>query len=84
MGKDGAACFHTLSPDTENIPEPQWDQTRFGMICEDSTSFADWKKVIEELCSVSKDCSYDTTQKIENFFSKVEAIKAVKTGLTQP
>lgn len=64
---------------------------RFGQICTNDppdqagATFADWKGVIEKLCSLSGDCDYQTKVKIESFFdrtdtfkSKYEAMRGVK------
>lgn len=72
IGSQGAICFHTLTEASRDIPKDQWDDERFGQICEKSDVFADWKSVIEKLCSVSKDCDYPG---IEAFFKRVDKIK---------
>lgn len=50
LGSEGAACFHTFSETERLVPQPEWDNERFGMICTQSASFAQWKATIEKLC----------------------------------
>ena len=74
MGTDGATCAHTLTTETRNIDKATWDQTRLGWVCESSDSFADWKAVIEQLCSISGSCTYEEQQQMENFFLRIAKI----------
>ena len=74
MGADGATCAHTLTSATRDIDKANWDQLRFGMICESSDSFADWKAVIEQLCSVSGRCTYEEKQWAQIFFLRIAKI----------
>jgi len=80
MGEDGAACFHTLSPDQRDIPKPEWDKERFGMICTRAENFANWKASILKLCEKKKNrCSFEFKQRVmelseraDNFISTLE------------
>jgi hypothetical protein len=72
MGFQGAACFHTLIEEKRDVPKDQWDDERFGQICEKADVFADWKSVIEKLCSLSGDCDYQTKKNLKKFFERVE------------
>lgn len=76
-GSQGGICFHTLTSETRDIPEPTWDDFRFGQICEDSGTFADLKRVTEQLCSVSNACDYGTKKKLNEFFSRVKTTLAL-------
>jgi hypothetical protein len=67
MGFLGASCFHTLTPDTRDIPQPNWDEERFGQVCTKAKTFKDMKVAIEKLCSVSNvRCSYEVEEIIRN------------------
>ncbi len=77
MGEYGASCAHTLTTATRDLDKTTWDQTRFGMVCESSDSFADWKSVIEKLCSISGRCSYEEQQQVQNFFLRMSKINQV-------
>lgn len=74
MGEFGATCAHTLTTDTRDLDKATWDQIRFGMVCESSDSFSDWKAVIEKLCSISGRCSYEEKQQVQNFFLRMNKI----------
>jgi hypothetical protein len=74
MGEYGATCAHTLTTETRDLDKSTWDETRFGWVCESSDSFADWKAVIEKLCSVSGRCTYQEKQLVQNFFLRMTKI----------
>lgn len=81
-GTIGASCFHTLTDEIQILSKSQWDDMRFGQICtldpegHKGETFADWKAVIEKLCSVSSDCDY---QRVNSFFQRVERVQAAST-----
>lgn len=76
MGSQGATCFHTLKPDTRDIPKEQWDLERFGQVCTQPNNFAEIKANLEKLCRETKDCVYiDQTQ---NFFQHIETMENVQ------
>jgi hypothetical protein len=83
LGSQGASCFFTLSSQTEDIPKAIWDIDRFGMICEEADVFADWKTYIEQLCTISHDCSFETQQQITSFFKRVDEFKAKRDALIE-
>jgi hypothetical protein len=74
MGTLGAGCFHTMTDDTRDIPKAEWDDMRFGQICTNDPpgrkgeTFADWKVVIEKLCSIVRRCDYETKKQLAEFF----------------
>jgi hypothetical protein len=80
MGTDGATCFHTLTTDQRDIPKDQWDTERFGMVCTQTINFADWKAALEKLCHMTKSCDYETKQKAEAFFERVEKLQVTQTS----
>lgn len=71
-GSLGAKCFHTLTPATRTISQPEWDNYRFGQICEKAEVFADWKKILEEQCSLHDNCDYPETRAVLDFLGRVE------------
>jgi len=74
MGELGASCFHTLTNETRDLTFEQWRIARFGMLCTDAQSFADWKAALLKLCSYTKKCNYQTQLLLENFFFNIEKI----------
>lgn len=78
QGSLGATYFHFLTDETGDLSRTDWDNLRFGYICEDAETFADWKTIIEQLCSDSGDCDWQTQQALDKIFAKVEAIKQMK------
>lgn len=72
-GSLGAHYVHTLSDEKGDIPKSQWDDLRFGMLCWSSTAYGDWKAVIEQECSLAKNCNY---QIIKQFFDKMDLLKS--------
>jgi hypothetical protein len=72
MGQYGAACFNTMDSDSRELSKYEWDKERFGQLCMTAETFADWKGVIEKLCSQSDRCRQEEEAAIEDFFSKVE------------
>lgn len=71
-GSLGAVCFHSMTSETRDIPQPTWDDFRFGQVCEDYSVYADLKRLTEQLCSVSNACDYDVKKKLDEFFGKLE------------
>lgn len=75
MGSEGASCFKTLSGETRDIPPNEWDDFRFGMVCSKPDTFAEWKKALLKLCSVSKRCKFETKKKINKFGKMIETFQ---------
>lgn len=80
-GKEGAVAFNTLGGKTKRvIPKSTWDSikvgrdTRFGKLCTDSTTFADIKKNIINLCKATNRCSFEVKKKVDAFFKNVESV----------
>ena len=75
FGEDGATCFTFLTRKQRDIPKQIWDHERYGQICSKPAVFADWKAVIQKLCSSSKyRCTYEEKQQLEEFFQRLEKI----------
>lgn len=74
MGRDGAACFHTLTTASRDLSPPQWDYIRYGQLCTPASTFADWKAAIEKLCSVSGKCTYQMKQGVNTFMKNVKKV----------
>ncbi len=75
MGPDGAACFHTLSTTSRDVPKEQWDTERFGMVCTQSANFAAWKTALEQLCHDTKMCTTQEQQTAKTFFEKIQTLR---------
>ena len=75
MGQDGATCFTTLSNQERKISPAQWEEERFGMICSNAKTFAEWKAAILKLCSMTWRCSYDDRSNIITFGKNIEKIQ---------
>lgn len=74
MGQSGASCFHTLSEGTRDVGKERWDQERFGMICTNVESFANWKKALLKLCRTTQKCTYRETQIIQDFVERLDQV----------
>lgn len=72
MGKMGASCFHTLTPDTRDIEKDAWDQERVGMVCEKADVFANWKEAILKFCRMTGQCTYEFEQAITNVVDNLQ------------
>lgn len=76
QGTLGAHCANTLSIPTKDIPQPDWDNLRFGQFCtldpQDNLggTFSQMKKELEELCSYCNCCDYPTMDAIRQFFER--------------
>jgi hypothetical protein len=83
MGPDGASCFHTLTTtDDRDIPKEQWDEERFGMMCTKSENFANWKTVIEQLCSKMPGmCTYHVKEQLTKFFKRADEMNQAQMAL---
>lgn len=81
QGTLGAHCAHTMTTPTRDIPQPIWDNMRFGQFCtvdpQDNlgSTFAQMKKEIEELCSYCNCCDYPAAQSLLATISKISEIQ---------
>ncbi len=86
LGESGAAEFHTLKTDKRLIDrrdwDRMWDDLSHPIICTYADTFADWKSIIEKLCSFAPGkCSYEDKQKLALFFHKTQRYKAEFSGV---
>lgn len=51
FGSEGATCFTVFSEEMNRLPLEVWEPKRFGMACIHEQTFADWRSVIEKICS---------------------------------
>lgn len=76
QGTLGGHCAHMFTTETRNIPQPDWDNFRFGQICTIDPAdnlgdtFARMKNEIEELCSICNCCSYPEIKKTIKFLNE--------------
>jgi hypothetical protein len=78
----GAVSFHTLTTESERVSYPdwlsKWNDLQNPMVCTSSDTLADWKEVIETLCSIENRCDYLTPKQqseLKSFFHKVDELK---------
>jgi len=81
-GMLGATGFHTLTSESEKVSYPdwltKWTDLKNPMVCTSVDNFADWKAIIETLCSLENRCDYLTPKQqsqLKNFFNQIEALK---------
>lgn len=65
MGTAGATCAHFLTTETRDIEKSQWDDERFAQLCISGDAYADIKREIESLCSMTKGCVYKPSPGLE-------------------
>jgi hypothetical protein len=77
-GMRGAVEFHTFTTDQKQISFEDWMKMLRSepLVCSSVSTFGDYKKAIEQLCSVCNCCSPDVTAKAEEFFNNIQ--KATK------
>lgn len=78
MGTQGATCFHTLKDVSRDIPQPAWDDVRFGMVCTSAQNLVDIKNWLEKLCSYSKDCDYSELKQLDKLFKNAEYFQSLR------
>lgn len=77
MGSEGAACFHTLTDESRDIPKAEWDDFRFGQVCTTANDFASIKSALEKLCSMAgKRCKYYVKQVLAGMEAKMLVVQA--------
>ena len=75
QGTLGAHCAHTLSNSTYDYDYNTWANRRFGQLCTDDdpdklgSQFAEMKKEVEELCSITNSCSYPQVTALRSFLN---------------
>ncbi len=74
MGSAGATCEHMLVSKPRDIDAVHWDDERFGQLCITPDAYADIKAELEALCSLSKECVYETSPSLDKLYRK--AVKA--------
>lgn len=79
---NGAVSVHTITGPIVDLSEDDWlaEQTAINteneaLMCMSSSSFADFKSEIEQLCSMGNYCSYPDVQSMRQFFLKLENLK---------
>jgi hypothetical protein len=76
MGSLGATCAYMFTDQVRDIPFHQWEDERYGKVCESGDAIADLKAALEKLCSLTNSCTYETQKKIRDFFDKIEKIRS--------
>lgn len=78
LGSAGGHCAHTLTDATRDIPKPQWDIERVGYLCMNSTSFNDIETAVDQLCTTTGLCDYQTREALNLAFFRIKSLKAKK------
>lgn len=77
MGPAGAFCFKMVSEAEREVPKPQWDQERVGMLCTSGENFSEFKGALLKLCKETKLCKYEEVEKkVDGFEKKISRLKA--------
>ncbi len=71
-GPRGAFCFHTLSDTQRRIPVEDWAEQRFGKICTDPETLAEWKAAILKLCDDTGRCDFRMEEAVQAFSHRVD------------
>jgi hypothetical protein len=72
---NSASCFHTLSNESRDLSQQEWDAMRVGMLCTSADSFANWKSALEKLCHQTGNCTYELKKNLTEFFNKVSSFQ---------
>jgi hypothetical protein len=78
LGAQGAACFHTLTNESEILTLQQWatkwDDLGNPIVCTSVNTFSDWKADLEKFCSYYG-CTYPQYQIMYSAFMRMEQFK---------
>lgn len=67
-GSLGAHCAHEYSGGERDIPQPDWDNTRFGWFCMDVDDTLESKKEWEMVCSLKGvSCDLQGQQRVQSY-----------------
>ncbi len=79
LASEGAACFHTLTNDSESMNLQQfaawWDDLSDPKVATSIATLTDIKADIEKLCSFNNVCTYDMTAQVTALAAKVDKAK---------
>lgn len=77
--EDGGTCNHTLQElPAVYAPGSEWDLKRYGRISLSPEGFGELKIEIEQLCEVSKKCTWEFKKKMANLWKWYEQNKPKK------
>ncbi len=65
LGPYGAECAHTYTEGRRSIPKAEWDKMRVGGFWMSSEAFTDTETSIDQLCTTTNVCSYETKELIK-------------------
>lgn len=70
-GSLGGHCAHQYSSATRDIPQPDWDNVRFGWFCMDPDNTVESKKEWEEVCSIKGvSCDYQAQKTVQQYIHR--------------
>lgn len=72
LGEAGADSFYTFEGPERELTKEEWDKEREGMLCTDSSNYANLIIAIETFCRRYKACEKDFKKNIAQFSEKIE------------
>ncbi len=69
-GELGASCFNTLSDGGRDLDKAAWDTLRFGQVCTEAASFANWKAALLKFCRSTGACTYEVKKAAEKLTAR--------------
>lgn len=86
LGVVGAHCAHTLTPETRDVSKENWDKERIGNICVNSRGWTDTETSIDQFCTTTDLCDYETQQAVVRIRAVVKKALAArkKSGIDLP
>lgn len=74
LSPNGAHCAHTLTPETRDLTQGQWDNERVGRMSFTSQGFDDTETATDQLCNELPVCDYQTRQAIQAAFQRMRPL----------
>lgn len=74
-GPLGVRVAHTLSSTTATLTPAQWNAISFGMVCENSTAWADIKQAQEQACQQCNCCTAEVQAQFDRVFGAVDRLE---------
>lgn len=79
---NGAFVAHTLNSTEASLTQPEWDAIATGKLCMSTDAFADYKEIIEKLCSYNpSECTYEQQDQLQSFSRHLHKLQVkIKKG----
>ncbi len=79
LGKAGAHCAHTLTSEKRDLSKLEWDKTRFGWLCMDSTGFNETETALDQACQLMQ-CTYEQSEQVQTIKTNLkDVVKSVES-----